>query len=180
MPPHPPFSLTCPQTSPLFTTQPLLLALRPHLDALNAKNYAALPAFHTPSFTFISATGKASVGSAAAVAAMRSDLTIFDDFYYEVAACTGAPTGETTFRFVAVGRLFVDLIGGEEGRGTGEAMDEEGTSWDCVGEGAWVFDCVEGSEGGWKFERMQVFMDSTPILGEAVRRGVVPLESLLG
>lgn len=180
MPPHPPFSLTCPQTSPLFTTQPLLLALRPHLDALNAKDYAALPAFHAPAFTFISTTGKAAVGSAAAVAAMRADLAIFDDFYYEVVACTGAPTGETTFRFVAVGRLFGDLIpGGEEGTGEGGAVDGEGRAWDCVGEGAWVFDCVEG-EGGWKFERMQVFMDSTPILGEAVRRGVVPVESLLG
>lgn len=112
---------------------------------------------------------------------MTSDLALplFEDFYYEVVACTGAPTGETTFRFVAVGRLFVDLPG--EGKGKGE-VDGEGRGWDCLGEGAWVFDCVEegGEGGGWKFERMQVVMDSTPIWGEAVRRGVVGVESLLG
>lgn len=113
---------------------------------------------------------------------MTSDLALplFEDFYYEVVACTGAPTGETTFRFVAVGRLFVDLPG--EGEGKGEVDGEgRGEGVGLSGGGGVGFDCVEeGGEGGGEFERMQVVMDSTPIWGEAVRRGVVGVESLLG
>lgn len=145
MPPYPPSPSPAPQPPPSSPPTPSSSPCAPTSTPSTPKDYAALPAFHNPSFTFVSATGKTSTGSVAAVAAMTSDLALplFEDFYYEVVACTGVPTGETTFRFVAVGRLFVDLPG--EGKGKGE-VDGEGRGWDCLGEGAWVFDCVE--EGG--------------------------------
>ncbi|KAK0742965.1 hypothetical protein B0T18DRAFT_430349 [Schizothecium vesticola] len=135
--PQPPFSLLCNNPPPLPLPAPPPRPPPPPRRP-QRQDYAALPAFHTPTFTFVDPTGQVSKGSAAAVAAMTADLAVLDDFFYEVTACTGAPTGERTYRFVGVARMFADLPGGEGG-GEGKAgVEYTGREWDCVGGGVSV------------------------------------------
>ncbi len=60
-------------------------------------------------------------------------------------------------------------------------VDLQGRGWECVTSGSFLFDVVKDEDGpeGLKFVNFQVFADPTPILGEAVKRGVVPVEALL-
>ncbi|KAK1825941.1 hypothetical protein QBC39DRAFT_438323 [Podospora conica] len=177
---HPAFSISCEHTDAAFLSQPVLRALRPYLDAFNAKNYAVLPDFHTPDFVFVGPAGEATAGRDAALAAMTAGVAVFADYRCEVRSLTGAPTGEGTLRFVSTEKLFADFAGGE---GERKYTDLAGRGWDVVGEAAWVFDVVEEEVGGkveYKVKRTQVFADSMPILKEAVLRGVVSLESLVG
>jgi len=60
--------------------------------------------------------------------------------------------------------------------------DLSGRGWEVQGQGAFIFDVVKDSSGplGLKFKNWQTFADPTPILGEAIKRGIVPIEAITG
>src|SRR5512142_1988430 len=80
------------------------------------------------------------------------------------------------YRLFGYAKLFVDLpIPGEKIH-----EDLSGRKWECQGHGAFIFDVVKDASGplGLKFKTWQTFADPTLILGEAIKRGIIPVEAL--
>jgi len=74
--------------------------------------------------------------------------------------------------------MYVDLpVPGEK-----VYTDLSGRKWECQSQGAFIFDVIKDASGplGLKFKNWQTFADPTPILGEAIKRGIIPVEAITG
>ncbi|KAM7186264.1 hypothetical protein V8F20_011469 [Naviculisporaceae sp. PSN 640] len=84
-------------------------------------------------------------------------------------------------RLIGTAKLFVNL----EGPFAGEAKytDLNGRKWECVTQGSFIFDVVNDEEGpggyGYRLKLFHIMADPTPILKEAIRRGVLPVDAIL-
>ena len=60
--------------------------------------------------------------------------------------------------------------------------DLSGRKWEFQNHGAFIFDIAKDPSGplGLKFTQAQTFADPTTVLGEAIKRGIVPVEALTG
>jgi len=78
--------------------------------------------------------------------------------------------------------MYANLPGDLPGEaGEKKYADSDGKGWEAEMEAAYVVDLVGDEEGplGLKARLVQDFADPTPLLGVAVRKGVVPVETVL-
>lgn len=85
-------------------------------------------------------------------------------------------TSDGGYRLIGWAKMFVNLPGGGEKK----HVDLQGRGWECLALGSFIFDLVRDPEGpqGFRMKSAQIFADPTPILGEAIKRGIIPVEAL--
>ncbi|KAK3375748.1 hypothetical protein B0T24DRAFT_718283 [Lasiosphaeria ovina] len=162
--------------------------LHAHEKLFDAADWDGARAFYTPDFEYVNGKGQAVSGAAAAGDALRGEYALFAAFFHEpvygTAHAVELPAGEKGYRLFGCARMFVNLPAGNQEVVEKAHVDCHGRAWECVANGAFLFDAVEDEEGptpeGLRMKRFQIFADPTAILGEAVRRGVVPVEALTG
>jgi len=130
--------------------------------------------------TYVKSNGESFAGEAA-VAAMQADYALFTDFFHEPTYGTVAsnPDG-SSYRLIGYAKMFVNLPAGAGGGGEKKYTDLQGRGWECQAQGAFIFDVVKDPAGpqGLRIKFFQMFADPTPILGEAIKRGIIPVEAL--
>jgi len=82
---------------------------------------------------------------------------------------------EDGYRLFGYAKMYINLpVPGEK-----KFEDLQGRKWECQGHGAFIFNVVkDDSPLGMKFTHYQIFADPTPILSEAIKRGIIPVEAL--
>lgn len=177
-PTTPAFAFLCKGWDETLLQHPMMKFMHAHeIDFDIKRSRANDDKYYHDDFVFIKSTGESFAGKAG-VEQMHADYAMFAKYFHEpnYGIVVDTPSGHTLF---GQATIYVDLAapGGEK-----RFEDLQGNSWDCRGEGAFLFDVVRDPAGvvGYKFTKFQLFADPTPILGEAIKRGMVPVEALFG
>ncbi|KAK0653025.1 hypothetical protein B0T16DRAFT_455337 [Cercophora newfieldiana] len=145
-------------------------------------NVACAP-YYSTNMTYVRGNGQ-SLSGASALAALQSDFALPHDFHSDLerAVVIEQPSDNGSsggYLVWAQTRMYANLPG--EG-GEKKHVDTDGKAWEAKTEGVYIVDLVRDKEGphGLKVLSVQGFADPTPLLGVAVRRGVLPVEVLAG
>ncbi|KAK0643731.1 hypothetical protein B0T16DRAFT_459843 [Cercophora newfieldiana] len=146
-----------------------------HEEVFDAKDLERCKPFYASDMTYTKSNGQIFSGDAA-VTALHGDYALFTDVFHEPVYGSISETANGGYRLIGWAKMFVNLPGGGEKK----HVDLQGREWECLSNGAFIFDLVKDSEGpqGFRMKSMQIFADPTPILGEAIKRGIVPVEAL--
>lgn len=157
-------------------SHPMAAFLHAHELVFDAKDLEACYPFYAPDMTYIKGTGQAFTGHQAHTA-MHADYALFDKYYHEPSFGVITQNPDGGYRLFGYAKMFVDLPDAKEKKFT----DLQGRSWECQGHGAFLFDVVKDAAGpqGFRIKFFQIFADPTAILGDAVRRGLIPAEAIL-
>jgi hypothetical protein len=142
------------------------------------KIYDATKGFWGPEFTYTKSDGTSFSGEEA-IKELYGSYALFETFYHEPADFVvyenQGPEGGYTLMGCA--KLYVNLPGGEGKEKT--VTDADGKKWDCVAPGGFTFVTVkdEGNGYGLHFKSSRILADPLPILKEAIKRGLVPVEA---
>jgi hypothetical protein len=183
---------------------PMMKFLHAHEVVFDAKKWDECLPFYAPNCEYTKPNGLCLKGDAA-IEGMKEDYALFVDCYREqppapspippssffVFHCPGLTQNHTDepvygiivdipggHRLYGYARLYVNLpVPGEK-----KFKDLEGREWECQAHGSFLFDVVKDATGplGYKFTAWQTFADSSPILVEAIKRGIVPVEAITG
>ena len=131
--------------------------------------------FYASDMTYIKSDGQTFSGEAAATA-LHGDYAMFSEFLHEPLYGTISETSDGGYRLFGSAKTYVNLPGGGEKK----HVDFQGRGWECMALASFLVDVVKDAEGpqGYRLKSMQVFADPTPILGEAIKRGLIPVEAL--
>jgi len=141
-----------------------------------AKEYEKCEAFYAPEFVYTKGTGEAFSGSGCAgFKEVIKHYSIFAEYSHE--PVYGVIT-ETDDGYCLLGqaKLFVNLpVPGDK-----KFEDVHGRKWECEAQGAYRVYVKRDAGGpqGFLFTSLQVFSDPTPILSEAIKRGIISVEAL--
>jgi len=125
--------------------------------------------------TYVKSNGQSFSGEAA-VTALHGDYALFTGVFHEPVFGSISGTADGGYRLIGWAKMYVNLPGGGEKKHT----DLQGRKWECLSFGSFIFDIVKDPEGpqGFRIKGAQTFADPTPILGEAIKRGLIPVEAL--
>jgi len=142
----------------------------------DAKEYDKCEAFFAPEFVYTKSTGQAFSGNQG-FKQVVADYALFAEHFHEP---EGGVITETDNGYCLMGhvKLFVNLpVPGDK-----KFEDLQGRKWECVSQAAFKVYVKKDADGpeGLRFVSMQTFADPTPILAEAIKRGVIPVEALTG
>jgi hypothetical protein len=105
------------------------------------------------------------------------EYAIFSAHYHEPSYGVITET-EAGYRLFATATIYTDLVvPGEK-----KCEDLLGRKWENKGYSAVIFNIAKDLKGvhGYKMSSFQFFGDPTPILAEAIKRGIVPVEAITG
>jgi len=142
----------------------------------NAREYDKCEPFFAPEFVYTKSTGQTFSGSGnVAFKQMVAHFAMFADHFHEpvYGVITETENGYSLFAQI---KLFVNLsVPGDK-----KFEDCEGRKWECVAQGAFRVNVKKDADGpmGLKFVSLQSFSDPTPILGEAIKRGIITVDAL--
>ncbi|KAK4208396.1 hypothetical protein QBC37DRAFT_486863 [Rhypophila decipiens] len=162
---------------------PMMKFLQAHEVLFDTKDFVACQAYYSTSIVYVNSSGKRFEGIDAAVAGITADYAPFSEFFHEptygTIVDTNGEDGKAGHRLMGAAKLFVNLASPFPGEG--KFADLGGKKWECMTEGAFIFDVVKDEEGpmGYRLTYFQVLADPRPILSEAVKRAVIPIEALL-
>ncbi len=151
----------------------MMSALAHHETAFDNKEFDKLGPYYADGVTYIKGSGAVVTGRAAVLAALQDDYSLFTHHFHE--PVYGVVTDTTDgYRLFGYARVFINL----PGAGERKFQDNQGRLWEAVSQGAFLFDVVKDptGPGGLKFTHYQIFADPTPVLGSAVRKGILPAE----
>lgn len=153
--------------------------LHEHEVLFDAKDFAACQPFYATDLVYTKSNGEKFEGIDAAVAGMTAEYALFSEYFHEPIYGTIVDHEDGKgHRLLGTAKVFVNLAGPFPGEAKNE--DLSGRKWECVTQGSFIFDVVKDEEGpgGYRLKLFHVMADPTPILKEAVRRGIVPAEAL--
>ena len=147
-----------------------------HEKVFGAKDLQGCMPFYASDMTYIKSDGQTFSGEAAATA-LHGDYAMFSEFLHEPIYGTISETSDGGYRLFGSAKTYVNLPGGG---GEKKHVDFQGRGWECLAHVSFLIDVVKDAEGpqGYRLKSMQVFADPTPILGEAIKRGLIPVEAL--
>ncbi|KAK0611683.1 hypothetical protein B0T14DRAFT_333617 [Immersiella caudata] len=147
--------------------------LHAHEDVFDAKDLEGCKPFYASDMTHTKSNGQTFSGEAA-VAALRGDCSLFAGYFHEPVFCSISETGDS-YRLIGWAEMFVDLPGGGEKKYT----DLQGREWECLAFWSFIYDVVKGG-GSSRLPGQDVANACGPNhhLGEAIKRGIVPVEAL--
>ncbi|KAK3385733.1 hypothetical protein B0H63DRAFT_473499 [Podospora didyma] len=160
---------------------PMMKFLHAHEKVFDAKDFEACKAYYASDITFVKGTGETFTGQAA-VEAMHAEYAMFPASFHEPVYGVISDNANGGHRLLGYARMFVNLPGGGGEANNTTHADLQGRKWDCQAHGSFLFDVVKDETGplGYKFTYYQVFANPLPILGEAIKRGIIPVEALSG
>jgi hypothetical protein len=130
--------------------------------------------YYAPGYAYAKTTGETFSGEAA-VQQTHADFGLFAAWHHEPSFAMVTETDDGRgYVLAGFARTYVNLPG-DGGRAV---EDLQGRRWECVGDGAFRFVVVRDPETGMKFREWKVCADPMPILGVALKRGLLPVEAL--
>jgi len=176
-PTQPAFTVFTKGWAPNLLVHPATKFLHEHEKVWDAKDYEASAAYYNLDvFTYVKSTGQ--VFATGGLEQLQQDYGLFAAYYHEpIFGIVVEHADGNGWRVFGQAALFVDLPGpGGEKKHT----DLSGREWELRSEGAFIFDIekADGAPHGLRFTYQQTFADPTPFLGEAIKRGVIPIETL--
>lgn len=158
----------------------MLQFLHAHELHFDAKDYAACQPYYATDMVYVKSSGERFEGIDAAMAAQVAEYALFSNYFHEPIYGTLVDHEDGKgHRLFGTAKMFVNLAGPFPGEEKHE--DLSGRKWECATQGSFLFDVVKDEDGpnGYRLKYFQVMADPTPILKEAVKRGIVPVEALL-
>jgi len=176
-------------TTPAFTTyakgwddgmlaHPMSRFIHAESQLFDAKQYDKCEEFFAPEYVYTKSTGQVISGpDHAAFKQVIADYAMFAEYYHEpeFGVITETDNGYCLF---GQAKMFVNLpVPGEK-----KFEDLQGRKWECSAPGAFRVYVKRDANGpqGLRFVSMQTFADPTPILGEAIKRGIITADALTG
>jgi hypothetical protein len=155
---------------------PMLKFMHEHAIDFDAKDYHNGKPYYTSDYTYTKSDGRSFTGDAA-IKQQIEDYALFKEHFHE--PNHGVITEiENGYQLSGFATMYVNLpVPGEK-----KYTDLQGRQWECVAHGAFRFEVVRDPTGvqGFRFSKFRIFADPTPILGEAIKCGVIPVEALTG
>lgn len=167
---------------------PMMQFMRAHNLLFDTKQYPACVPYYSPTMTYVKSSGEIFSGRDSAVNALNKSYTLFSEYFHEPVYGTIVDHEDGQgHRLFGTAKMFVNLAGPiplPEAERRHE--DLSGKKWECVTQGGFIFDARKTTDeertGGlpeYRLEYFQIMADPVPILKEAVRRGVIPVEAIL-
>lgn len=153
---------------------PLIAFMHDYEQAFDAKEFDKIGAFFSADHVYTKSTGQEFNGPAGPKQLIE-DYSLFTEHFHEPSYGVVHETAKG-YRFIGTAKLYVNLPQSEEKK----LVDVHGRKWEAVSQGSFIFEVAKDSAGprGFKFVYTQVFADPTPFLAIALKRGLVPIESL--
>jgi hypothetical protein len=160
---------------PELTIHPMMKFVHEHEKLFDAKKFDECEEYHDSTFVYTKSTGQSFTGYTG-YRQWVEDYGLFQQHFHEP-VCGAVTETEAGYRLFGQAKIFVNLPVPAEKK----FEDMQGRKWDCVAQGAIIFDVKKDPSGpfGFKFTSAQVFADPTPILTEAIKRGVIPVDAFI-
>jgi hypothetical protein len=158
---------------------PMGVFMHQHCLRFDAKKYDGLEVFFNfDKFRYVKSNGESFTGKQAFDQGI-ADYGMFADYAHEPTFGVFTPNADGGYRLFGYAKLYVDLPGSEGVNNTHE--DLKGRKWEIVAHGAFIFDVEKADDSpfGFRLTYQQTFADPTPILGEAIKRGLIKPENLV-
>lgn len=155
---------------------PMMRFLREHEKDFDAKDFDNGKQYYASNFVYVKTNGQSFSGDVA-VKQLVEDYALFKEHFHEPIYVVITET-EDGYCLLGHAKLYVNLpVPGEK-----KYEDLQGRKWECLALGAYKFNVVKDDTGvqGLRFTSFQTFADPTPILSEAIKRKVIPVEALTG
>jgi hypothetical protein len=155
---------------------PMLQFLHEHEKDFDAKKPHDAKPYYSADMHYQKSNGQSFHG-AAAVAQAYADYEMFVAHYHEPFYGVVTET-EGGYRLAGFAKMYVNL----PGEGDRNYEDLQGRKWECVAEGAFLFEAIKDETGvqGFRVKSWKIYADPTPILGVALKKGIMPVEALMG
>ena len=175
-PTQPAFILFTKGWSPELLQHPSSPFMHEHEKLLDSKRFEEMRAYYADDFVYTKSSGESFTGISG-VDQMIADYSLFAEHFHEPIYAVISET-EKGYRLIGHAKLYINLPGAVDKPLT----DLSGKKWELAGEGAFIFELVRDPSGplGFKYTRTQIFVDPTPILKVALKRGLIPVEALSG
>jgi len=159
---------------------PMAAFLYAHEHVFDAKDFEGCRPFYHPDMTYIKGTGKVFSGHEAHTAT-HADYALFDKYFHEPSFGVITENPDGGYRLFGSAKMFVNLPGPPVDDANKKFTDLQGRKWECQGHGAFLFDVVKDEAGpqGFRIKFFQIFADPTAILGDAVKKGLMPAEAII-
>jgi hypothetical protein len=139
-----------------------------------------LPKWHTPDFTYVTATGETASGVDAAYAKLGETYAMLPRFHHEpfYLACHESQESKGDYVMIGLAHVYVDTPGGKTG--APGVKDGKGNEWEVTLPGAFKFLYRKDESGvnGFRLAKTEIFSDSAPVVRLLLKKKVVTPEQL--
>jgi len=175
-PTQPAFVVTAKGWDENMLRHPIMQFLHSHEQVFDGKKRDECRPYYCDDLVYQKSSGQVFHGEDA-IRQSHDDYAMFAAHFHEPAFGIATET-ENGYQLAGFAKMYVNL----PGDGERKYEDLQGRKWECVAEGGFLFEVVKDATGvlGMKCKSWKVFADPTPILSVALKKGIIPVEALMG